>query len=613
MTSHSAIAPLKVGDEDFLVASMIERCPKTMMLRELTMNALEAARLAPENERLVEIRPYEHNGASKLVIWNTGTGMSALELHQMCDIAASIGKKKSLTGNFGMGAKVASLPSNQHGMRYRSCKDGRVSEVILCKREGAYGRLRRKDEDGEVHEVVDVTAAVVSDGCDISSDWTEVMLLGNRSEQDTVRDPYDGDPVQDTQWIATYLYHRFYRLPPGVRMVLKKGTNKLDGNRGFEPITARLERHFEKYETVTTLSGIKIHYLYDAPYDKATGHNRSISGAIASAVSTCAVVYRDEMYDVGKGRGWTQNAPIFGIPFGARHISVHIELPDDAPVISDGYRQFLRYAGGEQDQISTKDFAETVRDHRPIWLLDLIRSFAPESTSSNDIRDELQKLLNDLQVQRTSPRVKGSGPILAELGKGPGAESRGDGLGDSRLNGSGDPAGHKPRDLTAIPTGAKRADMFVNMERAPEIIPLHDDAEIEEKGVKGRAARYYIDTGQLFINMQYPAIEKMRALLEMEYASAADLDAMRILVQQNAERSIMLRVGRAVVYALAKQLMKEWDSVAVERALSPESLSVAADDYQDSLQTARRALGARLRVSKPGTDAEYSVALEDHQ
>jgi hypothetical protein len=158
-----------------------------------------------------------------------------------------------------------------------------------------------------------------------------------------------------------------------------------------------------------------------------------------------------------------------------------------------------------------------------------------------------------------------------------------------------------------MPTGAKRADMFVNMERAPEIIPLYDDAEIEGKGVKGRAARYYIDTGQLFINMQYPAVEKMRALLEVEYASASDLDAMRMLVQQHAERSIMLRVGRAVVYALAKQLMKEWDSVAVERALSPESLSVAADDYHDSLQSPRRALSARLRVSKFGADREHST------
>jgi hypothetical protein len=606
MISHIAIAPLRVGDEDFLVSSIIERCPKSMMLRELAMNALEAARHAPEGRRFVEVRQGEHDGASKLVIWNTGPGMSAQELHQMCDIAASIGKEKSLSANFGMGAKVASLPSNQHGMRYRSCKDGCVSEVILCKREGTYGRLRRRDVAGDAHEVIDVTEAAQREDYDTSFDWTEVMLLGNRPDQDTVRDPYDGDPAQDAQWIATYLYHRFYRLPTGVRVVLMKGTNKLYGNRAFEPIPDRL-RHFEKFETVTTAREIKIHYLYDAPYDKATGHNRSISGAIASAVSTCAIIYKDEMYDVAKGRNWTQNAPIFGIPFGARHISVHIELPEGATVISDGYRQFLRYTSGEQDQVYAKDFSEIVRDNRPQWLLDLIRSFAPESTSSDDIREELQKLLDELQVRRNSPRIIADGPILAAAGKAPGAEPGGPGSGSRSSNNSGESAGHKPTDLSAMPTGAKKADMFVNMERAPEIMPLYDDVEIEEKGVKGRAARYYIDTGQLFINMQYPAIAQMRSLLEDEYATAADLDAMRMLVQQHAERSIMLRVGRAVVYALAKQLMKEWDSVAVERALSPESLSVAADDYHASLQTARRGLGARLRVSKVESDIEYSA------
>jgi hypothetical protein len=38
--SHLRIAK---ENEDFVVASMIERCPKTMMIRELVMNALEAA------------------------------------------------------------------------------------------------------------------------------------------------------------------------------------------------------------------------------------------------------------------------------------------------------------------------------------------------------------------------------------------------------------------------------------------------------------------------------------------------------------------------------------------------------------------------------------------
>jgi len=44
-------------------------------------------------------------------------------------------------------------------------------------------------------------------------------------------------------------------------------------------------RHFEKHESVRLPNGIVVHYLYDAPYDKASGsgHNRSISGAVAEA------------------------------------------------------------------------------------------------------------------------------------------------------------------------------------------------------------------------------------------------------------------------------------------------------------------------------------------
>ena len=45
-----------------------------------------------------------------------------------------------------------------------------------------------------------------------------------------------------------------------------------------------------------------------------------------------------------------------------------------------------------------------------------------------------------------------------------------------------------------------------------------------------------------------------------------------------AERTMIIRVGRTVVYALAKQLNKEWDQKAVEIASSPESLSMAAYD-----------------------------------
>src|SRR6516164_1315297 len=162
---QNEVTALEVADEDFLVASLIERCPKTMMIRELMMNAIEAARLAPESKRRIEISAEQVDGTAKLAIWNTGPGMDAAELLLVSNIASSIGKEKSLTGNFGMGAKVASLPSNQRGIRYRSCKFRRVHEVLLCKRDGIYGRLRRYHPDtGEYLEVIDVTEVSSSEG-----------------------------------------------------------------------------------------------------------------------------------------------------------------------------------------------------------------------------------------------------------------------------------------------------------------------------------------------------------------------------------------------------------------------------------------------------------------
>jgi hypothetical protein len=93
-----------------------------------------------------------------------------------------------------MGAKVASLPSNQRGIRYRSCKLGRVHEVILCKRDGIYGRLRRyHPETSEYLEVIDVTDIAVTEGRTLQHDWTEVVLLGNQADQDTVRRPMAGN------------------------------------------------------------------------------------------------------------------------------------------------------------------------------------------------------------------------------------------------------------------------------------------------------------------------------------------------------------------------------------------------------------------------------------
>ena len=112
--------------------------------------------------------------------------------------------------------------------------------------------------------------------------------------------------------------------------------------------------------------------------------------------------------------------------------------------------------------------------------------------------------------------------------------------------------------------------MAQNMERAPALIPLDDEEEIEAKNIKGRAARYYAKTGELFINMRYPAVDSMREQLEREYAHAGDVDIMKRLALTHSRNSIIQRAGLAVVFALAKRLNKEWDEEAMGKALEPE-------------------------------------------
>lgn len=602
MITKSGLTPINIEDKEFLITSTIDRCPKTMMIRELMMNAIEAARLAPAGGRFVLFHVKYVAGHPKLAILNTGPGMDGRELYSMCDLASSIGKQKGLDQNFGMGAKVASLPSNTEGLRYRSCKNGTVHEVILCKRDGVYGRLRRKSVDGTLSEVIDVTEVALKEGAKVDFDWTEVTLVGNSLSQKTAEDPYNGDPACDDQWLATYLYHRFYRFPDEVRVELLSGTHKLGaGKRAFKTIPDRiLAGIFEKNETITTPEGIKIHYIYDAPYEKSPGHNRSISGAIQSALSTCAVVFKNELYDLRKSKAWAVAAPMFGIPFGARHISIHVELPDNYAVRPEGYRRFLQYVAGEQHQVAVTDFCSLVIQYRPQWMLDIIKALTPDSQSNDDIRNELQKLLDELRVLRSTPRLREAGLLEVKSGDRVGVRITGQ---SSDMDSEADSQDQEHIDLSIAPEGSRRADIWKNRERAPEIIPLYTDQEIEEKQIKERAGRYY-ESGQLFINMKYPSVASMQDDLEREYADAPDIEQMRAEALRIARQTIMLRVGRAVVYALAKQANKEWDAEHVRKAYEPESLSLAADDYRDSLQTARRRLGRIFRTQDSGRSNE---------
>ncbi|MGH9340303.1 MAG: hypothetical protein ACRD1R_12140 [Acidobacteriota bacterium] len=86
---------LKIFDEAFVVTSQIERAPHWTMVRELTMNAIEAAAQAP-GDKLVHWTSGTYRDARKAVLWNTGPGMGPAELKAATDLACQIDKNLDL-------------------------------------------------------------------------------------------------------------------------------------------------------------------------------------------------------------------------------------------------------------------------------------------------------------------------------------------------------------------------------------------------------------------------------------------------------------------------------------------------------------------------------------
>jgi hypothetical protein len=574
----NAVTQLKVDDEEFLVASLIDRCPKIMMLRELVQNAIEAAAKAPRGRGRVMIDTVEIDGARKLRIANSGPGMDEPQLHRMCDLAASIGKLKGLDQNFGLGAKVASLPSNHLGVRYRSCARGFVHEVTIGKRDGIYGRVRRTSNAGAILpgrsrlvDIVDVTAEARAEGYDLSADWTEVTLLGMRPDQETAADPYDGEPAMPAYWLAAALYNRFFRIPEDIDVQIAPELLWFPTARRFEPLASRAFTAFAGYEAVPAPGNVKIHFFHDPANPERPWENTSSDGALQTAASQVAIVYRNELYDRTSGSPWAYEAPNYGITFGARNISVFIELPDDYPLRPDAYRQFLTRSGGEQRQVMTRDFAALTLASRPRWLLDIINALGNQSHDGASVIDGLARLSSTLNLG-----------ALPEAGP----ESR---------------ASWAPAAVDNVNLSRARAALGF------DIVLLTDEQDINDRWLLDRAGCFYDSTKQLFLNTQYPSVASARAALRETFWDMADSSKVMALIDEAAIDCLMTRVCRALLFAMAKHLGSDnWQSGHIEKAMSPETLSIAADDFHDLLPWAAKQIRAKLGSTQATESASTS-------
>ena len=122
--------PLNIHDKVFLINRIIQQAPKTQFSRNFKNAEENAPSLAASEKREVRIYPTRIDSVDKLTFWNTGVGMSDTELRLARNIFVNK-QELDIDQNFGIGAKVSGLAVSPFGIRYRSCKNGIVSQVTV--------------------------------------------------------------------------------------------------------------------------------------------------------------------------------------------------------------------------------------------------------------------------------------------------------------------------------------------------------------------------------------------------------------------------------------------------------------------------------------------------
>ena len=602
---------LGIGDKTFLINRLIQQAPINTLIREFFKNAEENAALAPEGSRKIRIYPTMIEGVRKLTFWNTGIGMDESELRTATNLSSSVNKNMALDGNFGIGAKVSGLAASPEGIRYRSCKDGIVNEVTIGwdEEEGTFVRFAVGMADGSSELVYPVTQAIVSADIPTNFDWTEVVLLGQNADHDTVDAPIGINEPVERSFVARSIYNRFASFSPGVEvridtaMTQGGGKEETGKNRKLLTLSEVLEKLGQHEDVTDPESGISIRYIHDPKHEVSHSLSARANPAVGST-TFCALIYKEERYDFKTRKGWSAVAPSFGIPFGSRVLTIEIRLPD-AMALPNQYRDALTWPHNRSPLLA-EQFAHIVRQQMPDWVKDVIRHETPDQSGDlKDLQSALQALLEELRVPTDVLKPSTGLPkmLANSLGipepeptkiESEDAEEH-TGSGERRANAASAPRASNSRKRMA-PEGATASKMSRALERAPEIVFLNTPEEIIEKGMKGRAAKFYPDTQTLFINGLYPVVEKMAKELANEFPDADDPDQSRALAIDAAKRTMAFRVGKATCFALAKKLLDDWSQDDLEKATSPESLSMAADDYRQSIGDGKKWIKKQIKI-----------------
>lgn len=397
------------------VNRMYEACGAYQWAREFLKNSLEAG--STRVEFGIEWQAVSKLGVYRRTVIDDGEGMSRDELLRFFSTLGEGAKKiGGVHDNFGVGAKIASLPWNPEGVVVISYKDRQASMIwIMLDPDSGDYELVEFEFDGKKSCVIDPSQVGVFDDVDwagIRPDWlkdhgTVVVLLGSEEYPDTVLgSPHAGE--RSIKCLSVYLNSRFWDLSNiDVRVVELRSEKKAQWPQNKD------EREDARRPNNRQIQGAK-YYLTDVASPKGKleasgslavdeerviahwylwGGERPHVDSYARKTGYIAVRYRDELFELT----WSKaHFRWFGIIEGKVQQNVTIILEPQHyhtnngrwGVHPDQSRNRMIFSGNGEKGVALPlpDWGAEFAEQLPEPILDAIRAARGDLTGS--IEDE---------------------------------------------------------------------------------------------------------------------------------------------------------------------------------------------------------------------------------
>lgn len=659
----SKLIRIGMDNSDFLIEKLHKDCHPLQYVRELTENSIQAIdRMREHIDFVGRIHwcPDKDFDLQKLCIVDNGDGMSPDQLRKYLGNLASGYNKQDISGNYGIGAKISTIPSNPAGVLYRSWQNGVGRMIVLGKHDisGGYGIICI-EKDGEEFDTAPCGGGISDYIKGVENNHGTIVTLCGLTQQENTVKPID----RPEKWLSKYLNSRYFEIPSYIQLtVYESSVIQARPIRGMRPFLQEFSEASGVVEFDEPPVCGKVHWwiLGSGGETDAGREKRRGTTEYATTTGHVATIYQDELYDFHIGSDGNSYLHNFGIIFGASKVVIYIEpqsmpgasLTTDAARTrlninnlpfnwSDWQRRFInkmppelnKFMEGNLSKTTPLDLESRLRDVRELYKLRFYKQRKTGNLKIVPTIDLIEPGHLD-SVESNSDNLVGdksdTGPQNAGKGTGTGGNVN-DRVNDTNGNGSnGNPTDGTDDGVNFVDeviklpiqrkkVGVLRGEIFAQLivsngvnavDAGPSPIPrivwlaknkiLEGDEPLADNLSENRFAAYVKQPQDvIYLNADFPVIRDEVRRWQNAVRETVVTSALQASLQQV---EIVVRswaavpVVETVLGVLGLRNLKNWTEEAVDIALSQEALSAVGVQRYHLNAAVKRELGSKKLI-----------------